>query len=569
MNGILKTAYVVCLVLLVSSLMYQCKGGIEPLIGDIIGPDAIGEYSSVEYTISSNSLTGAQYTWTVNPPHAGIFETPEAAKTNFISAGIDTDLPVEISVVVESDQAGPIIKKKDATIFNLTGWARSLSGEGSETAEGVAVDRDSFLYMTGSYSDGIDLDPGPDTDSRSGEGTYLVKIGQDGDYRWGRTWGESGNDVERHKVAVSDNGDVYVSGCFYGIVDFFPGPGIDNGGSEYGDNAYLSKFDSYGNFLWVRTWGDDGYAWCNDVAVDGVGNIYVAGGYNGFVDFDPGPGVDEHSDFWICDVFLSKFTPDGDFQWAVTWGGVDGVECVSVVVDANNDIFVTGNFGKTVDFDPGLGVSKITSLGQQDIFLCRFNSSGEFIWARGWGGGYADFGNAVTVDTSGNVFVTGSFEQSVDFDPGPGVDMHWAIDKEDVFLSKFTSEGDFVWAATWGGEESDWVEGIAADSKDNIYITGIFNGRVDFDPGAGAEERYTPDTDSGFLSKFDSSGYFSWVHTWDASAYGVATDYSDSAYVIGRYSAVADLNPGPVFDPHVARGFSDAYMSRFPTDGDW
>jgi len=463
----------------------------------------------------------------------------------------------------------PIIKKKDATIFNLTGWARSLSGEGSETAEGVAVDRDNFLYLTGDFSDGIDLDPGLNFDSRSGEGAYLVKLDPDGYYRWGRTWGESGDDIDQRGVAVSTIGNVYVMGEFEGTIDFDPGPGIEIRSSEYGGNAYLSKFDSYGNFLWVLTWGDDGWAWGNDVEVDSVGNVYVTGGYQGVVDFKPGPGVDEHVSIEEQDACLSKFGPDGDFLWAVTWGGVDDEEGVSVAVDASDNVYITGNFEKTVDFDPGPGIVEFTSEGHGDIFLSKFNSNGDFIWAWGWGGNDTDRGKAVAVDNCSNVFVTGLFEKSVDFDPGSRVDMHTAVESHDVFLSKFTSDGNYLWAVTWGGEKSDKAEGIVADYRDDIYITGTFWDTVDFDPGAGTEERYIPDTYSGFLSKFDSSGYFRWVHTWDARAYDVATDYSDNAYVIGRYSAVADLNPGPVFDPHVARGYSDAYLSRFPADGDW
>ncbi len=569
MNRTLKTTFVACLILLACNFLYQCKGGVEPLLGDITGPDAIGEYSSVEYAIPSDNLTGAQYTWTVNPPHAGNFETPEAARTNFISAGIDADLPIEISVVVESDQAGPVIKKKDATIFNLTGYAHSWGGDGYDTAKAIAVDRSNHLYIAGEYSDMVDLDPGPGTDIRTGCGSYLAKYDAEGGYRWGRTWEESTPGLSTRGLAVADNGDVYVAGDFLYPVDFDPGPGIDERTSNGRDDAFLSKFDMYGNYLWTLTWGGSGYDMGEDVMVDRNGNVYVTGSWSKTVDFDPGPGVDERDFIWNLDGYLSKFDPDGNHIWTATWGGCGYQRGLSVVADTAGDLYITGSFSRFTDFDPGPDIAGFDSIGFVDVFLTKLSTDGDLIWTRTWGGTSYDTGYDVAMDGSGNIYVVGEYDLTVDFDPGPTVAVHTADSNFDVFLSKFNPDGDFQWVLTWGGTSRDHAEGVATDEMNNIYVAGTFFDAVDFDPSTGSDVHYGVDADTGFLSKFDSSGNFQWAQTWDALAYDVATDYRNNAYVVGRYSATADLNPGPVFVPRVANGYNDAYISRFPTDGDW
>jgi len=569
MKKVLKTVCVTCLVLLVLGFICQCKGGVEPLIGDINGPDSIGEYSSVEYAISSENLTSAQYTWSVNPPHAGNFETPEAAKTNFTSTGIDTDLPIEISVVVESDQAGPVIKKKDATIFNLTGYTHSWGGSGSDTGDAVVTDRDSNLYVAGYYSDMVDLDPGPGTDIRTGYGSYLAKYDAEGTYRWGHVWEDSHYDLYLNGLTVDGKGDVYVTGNFIYTIDFDPGPGVDERGSKGSDDVFLSKFDMYGNYLRTLTWGGSGVDRGEDVMADDNGNVFVTGAWTSTVDFDPGPGVDEREYIGSSDGFLSRFDPSGNRVWTATWGGY-GYHCgYSVAEDNMGDLYISGTASSFTDLDPGPDIAGFDCKNHSDVSLTKLDMDGDYIWGRVWGGSHYDKGNDVAVDDSGNVYVTGEFAVTVDFDPGPMVDEHTAVSYIDVFLSKFNPEGDFQWALTWGGGSHNRAVGLAIDMMDNIYMAGTFRGVVDFDPGVGADEHYGPDISSGFLSKFNSSGYFQWVQTWDGTPCDVATDYRSSAYVVGRYSATADLAPGPVYEPRVASGLYDAYISRFPTDGDW
>ncbi len=199
------------------------------------------------------------------------------------------------------------------------------------------------------------------------------------------------------------------------------------------------------DFGWARTWGgsyrDKGYA----VATDGSGNVYVTGWFEGTVDFDPDGDGDPHTSNGIYDVFLSKFDSSGNFEWARTWGGSNWDEGLGVAIDDSGNVYITGYYCYTVDFNPD-GGDPHTSNGWTDGFLSKFNSSGNFEWARSWGGSNRDPGNGVATDDSGNIYVTGYFQKTVDFAPtdppcNENPDEHISNGYIDVFLTKHLPDG--------------------------------------------------------------------------------------------------------------------------------
>jgi hypothetical protein len=175
------------------------------------------------------------------------------------------------------------------------------------------------------------------------------------------------------------------------------------------------------------------------------GDIYVTGYFGDNVDFDPGPGVDDHASNGSGDGFLSRFDSTGLFCWARTWGGNDYEYVYEVDVDSEGDIFLCGLFYGTADFDPGPAIEEHISKGSGDSFLSKFDSSGAFIWVRTWGSAGSDRAYGVEVDSLGKVYVTGFFEQTVDFEPGPGIDEHTSNDFifPDAYLVKFLPDGNW------------------------------------------------------------------------------------------------------------------------------
>jgi hypothetical protein len=315
-------------------------------------------------------------------------------------------------------------------------------------------------------------------------------------------------------------------------------------------DVFLTKYDSSGDFVWARTWGGTGdYPYGYGVVVDGIGNVYVTGYFTGKTDFDPGPGVDNHVSNGSADVFLTKFDSSGSFIWARTWGGTGGDTGYGATVDDSGNVCVIGRFGDTVDFDPGPAVDDHVSNGGSDIFLTKFDSSGNFAWARTWGGTEDwDVGNGVSADGSGNAYVTGVYHGAVDFDPGPDVDIHVSNGSYDPFLTKFDSSGDFIWARTWEGTGDSIGDGVSVDGQGNVYVAGRFTSAADFDPGPGADDHISNGGYDCFLTKFNSSGDFAWAESWGGTGYDIgysaSADGSGNVYVTGYFEGAVDFDPG-------------------------
>jgi hypothetical protein len=269
---------------------------------------------------------------------------------------------------------------------------------------------------------------------------FLSKFDTSGNFQWARTWGGPSYDA-CWAVATDTLGNPYVVGWLVDVVDFDPGPAVDNHASNGAEDCFLSKFDGSGNFQWAQTWGGPGMDMSKWLAVDDSGNACAVGFFADTVDFDPGPGIQNHASNGMNDNFLTEFDSDGHFLWAVTWGGLldDCSNCVSV--SKQGDVCVAGTYSGTVDFDPGTGADMHTSQGLVDIFLTKFGPNGALEWARTWGGPDTDWGGGVTFGPSGTVFLVGTFADTVDFDPGPGFDYHVSLGELDDFLMKLRSDG--------------------------------------------------------------------------------------------------------------------------------
>jgi hypothetical protein len=372
---------------------------------------------------------------------------------------------------------------------------------------------------------------------------------------------------------VSTSGAVYVTGRFGDTVDFDPDPGIAERTSDGLDDAFLAKFDSSGDFQWVCSWGGTEWDESSGVAVDDSGDAYVIGVFRGTVDFDPGPDINEQASNGDADIFLNKFDAVGNFEWVCAWGGIQMDCAYGVVVDNANDVYIAGKFHSEVDFDPGPDVEEHTSAGAWDAFLIKLNPTGDFQWVRTWGGADIDEGLEVGISPSGMIYVIGVFYGAADFDPGLEINGYLSNGASDVFLSKFDEDGGFLWERVWGGTGSDYGYGVAVDDSGNVCVTGVFEDAVDFDPGPASLEYVSNGNSDAFLSKLDYGGNLQWARTWGGKDYDrgnrLAVDDIGSIYVLGYFEGSADFNPTPLTDYHISNGLMDAYLVRFPPDGNW
>jgi len=363
-------------------------------------------------------------------------------------------------------------------------WGYKWGSSSDDVAYDIATDSVGNVYITGRYGDVFDMNPGAEIDYHSGYGLFIMKFSNTGDYLWTDTFDGTSGDTG-YSIACQGSGQVYVCGIFYGTVDFDPGAGEDLHTSSGDCDCFLAKFNSDGTLAWARTWGDYAMDHCTGVTVDWAGNIHVAGDYRGIdVDFDPGPDEDLHTFNGGADAFISHYDQDGNYHWTRTWGGPHGDYPEDISMDGFGNIYSTGEFYGTVDFDPGSGVDEHNSRGNEDGFLTKFDSAGEHLWARTWGsiaptGGWIT-ANSCASDSIGNCYVTGDFNGSLQLSAGgPPFD---CTGLTDIYFSRWHSNGDFGWGRHIGGAGADFGLAISVDSSGNPFAAGSFEESVDFAP---------------------------------------------------------------------------------------
>ena len=316
-------------------------------------------------------------------------------------------------------------------------------------------------------------------------------------------------------VMVDSSGNTYTSGWFAGTADFDPGTGVYNLTSRGDYDIFVTKLDPSGNFVWAKQMGGTGDDKSYANSIDTNGNVYVEGSFSGTANFNPG-GTYNLTAKGSYDGFIVKLDNDGNFVWAKQIGGIGAsVNSEYVVVDSNNNfnVYITGSFIGTVDFDPGAGVSNMSSspIGVYDIFVYKLDSSGNFIWAKQMGGTGTDISYHAILDSSGNIYTTGIFQNTADFDPGAGTYNLTSAGSFDIFVSKLDSSGNFVWIKQMGGTGDDRSFAIKVDSNGNVYTTGWFSGTTNFNPSGTAYNLTSAGAQDIFISKFNSSGNFVWV----------------------------------------------------------
>jgi hypothetical protein len=427
-------------------------------------------------------------------------------------------------------------------------WAKQIRGVGGDAiGNSIATDALGNVYTTGSFMGTTDFNPGVGTYNLTATGVqsdiFISKLDALGNFVWAKRLGSTGADIG-YSIIVDAAGNVYTAGSFMVTVDFDPGSGIFNLSSNGGSDIFISKLNSSGNFVWAKSIGGASF---NDIGcfitLDTAGNVYTTGSFYGTVDFNPGGGIFNLSSGSQLADFISKLDSSGNFVWAISMSGTGSAQGNSIVCDVAGNVYTTGYFAGTVDFDPKSGlVYNLTSAGNNDIFVSKLDASGILVWAKRFGNANNDIVSSITLDASENVYTTGAFSGTVDFNPGSGTSNLTSAGNSSVFISKLDVSGNFVWAKTMGGAGSIG-NSIDIDTSGNVYTTGNFNALSDFDPGSGTFN-LTPDAFKDiFISKLDSSGSFVWakaiVGSQDDDSRSIVLDDNGSVYITGSFKSLS------------------------------
>jgi len=384
-------------------------------------------------------------------------------------------------------------------------WAKSIGYISADAGTSIVVDALGNVFVTGYFQGTIvDFDPGPGTVNLYGTGLkdiFILKLDPSGNFIWAKNMGGNGTDAG-YSIGLDQSGNLYSTGSFSGTADFDPSASTYNltsSGSTY--DIFVSKLDASGNFVWAKKMGNSSMDSGTSLALDASGNVYITGSFGSTVDFDPGLATYNLTASGSFDIFISKLDAAGDFVWAKKIGGSGGDHGEGLSLDAAGNVYTTGDFQTTSDFDPGTGTFNLTSAGSWDIFVSKLDAAGNFVWAKSMGGAGGDHGLDIVLDAAGNIYSTGSFSQTADFDPGPGVNNITTAGSDDIFISKLDASGDFVWAKSMGGTGQDFGNSISLDAGGSVYTTGNFSLTPDFDPGPGTYSLTSAGLEDIFISK--------------------------------------------------------------------
>lgn len=280
----------------------------------------------------------------------------------------------------------------------------------------------------------------------------------------------------------------------------------------------------------------------------------------------------------MCCFFLFNniaFAQPPSFSWVRTFGSAPDVEeSISVGLDSNKAVIVAGQFYNTIDFDAGSGVYNISSNGSQDVFVTKYTSNGNFVWARSIGGTSADFVREMKNDRQGNLYFIGIFQSTVDFDPGPGVFNVTPVSGSNTYLLKLDKNGNFVWVQSL----RVFSNTLDVDDNGNIFMGGNFGGTRDFDPGPGVFNMTGNSAVSNdmFVMKLDNSGNFVWArqlrnlsNSNSMQQFGMETDPSGNVFFAGNINDAFDFDPGPANFPVNTNGSDDAFILKLNAQGDF
>jgi IPT/TIG domain len=387
-------------------------------------------------------------------------------------------------------------------------WAKSIGGTGTDLSGPIAVDGSGNVYISCLFNGGstapttpVNLNPGTGTPDYvygfgsygSGSGAFVLKLDNSGNFNWADQTNQWA-----YALAVDSSGNVYTAASFDADLFFYQtyivGPG-DN--VLTGAGNCITKIDSNGNFLWGKQFdsaNSQGNASPAAIAVDSAGNIYTTGVFDGEVNFNTSGGTFDLTAGSSGSIFVAKLNGSGNLDWAGMMGGTQSSSANAIAVDAAGNVYTTGNFNGTANFNPN-GTADLTA-PNGDAFVSKLDTYGNYVWAHEIGNN-SSTGSGIAVDGSGSVYVTGGFSGTSTC----GATTLVSGGSDNIYEATLSSSGSFLNASAFIGTASSSGGAVAVDGAGNIVLTGTFQGTVNFNPGSGTDNLTAPGGGSIYLVK--------------------------------------------------------------------
>ncbi|MEO8148652.1 MAG: T9SS type A sorting domain-containing protein [Bacteroidia bacterium] len=410
-------------------------------------------------------------------------------------------------------------------------WAYCGGGNGHDMGRGIITDASGNIYATGNF-DPPSITFGSITLAATGaRDAFVVKYDASGNVKWAKKFG--GIYSESGLAITADYfGGIYITGTFNSPSIIFNNDTIINNGIG---NVFIAKFDSSGNEIWATSAGGTGSGAAYSIGVDVFGNTCITGKYNSpTITF----GSTTLSNSGQFDVFIAKFDASGNPLWAKKAGGNGVEEAYSVCSDLVGNVYATGSFwSDSITIDN----TTIGKGGWANLYVAKFDASGNMLWLKSAGGvtGFESaLSLAMTIDNSGNSYITGVIS-------GTGITFGtYSLSSNgaynDVMVVKYDGNGNVLFAKKAGGGNTEWGEGISIDAGGNLYVTGRYE-------GGAAQFGTTTLPNNGYsdchVTKFDASGNVMWAVGFGGLQFewctGIANNANGSIYITGQFRSTS------------------------------
>ncbi|MCT7997590.1 SBBP repeat-containing protein, partial [Laspinema olomoucense] len=389
-------------------------------------------------------------------------------------------------------------------------WIRQVGTSSVDRAVDLAIDRNGNVYITG-FTDGSLAE------SNLGErDAFVIKYDNNGNLVWSQQVGTSSSD-RSSGITTDSNGNIYMIGTTEGSL------GDTNAGSS---DVWVSKHTGDGDLVWIRQLGASGSDESSDISIDSNGNIYITGNtHNSLGGLNGGNGNP--------DTFVAKYDNNGNRLWVRQLGTSAEDYSAAIATDESSNVYITGNtFGS-------LGSANAGSSYSSDAFISKYSSSGDLIWTKQLGSESYEGSTGIAIAPSGEIYITGTTLGTLE-----GTN----LGSNDIFIAKYSINGDRLWTRQAGTSASDVPYSIVTDSIGNLYIVGQTQGELE---GANAGRRDI------FISKYDSNGNLLWNKqlgtSEDETGFDIKIDEGGNLYITGDTGGVLEANNAGSRDAWVAK----------------
>ena len=405
----------------------------------------------------------------------------------FITGGFANEITFGTNLIKGKRSFDVFVAKLDAQ--GQLAWVTRLGQDGSDIGFALALDSVGNLYVVGH-------EPRALYAKDTNRDILFVKLDPTGKLLMRKVPGSTKADIA-YGVAVDAKDHVWLTGTV-GSPGNFGSLKIQAAGSQ----GFVAKATPKGDWEWVKGLGSVGSVG-RAIAVDKAGNGYITGNFSGTLSL----GSTKLTSQGKSDIFVIKYAVNGDVLWATSGGGVEDDTGLSLAVDGVGDVYVTGR----IKGDATLGSVALSSKGDNDIFVAKLSTRGQWRWAKSAGGAGNDLGAAIALDPAGHPFITGSFSQSIRF----GSTQLNATKSTDFFLAKLDPSGNWLSAQSGGGDGTDRVgddfsNGVSVDPNGNAYVIGTVRSAIRFQgltaPKKGADQVLVSRVMAGTCSSSCASG---------------------------------------------------------------